>query len=73
MAVWQIRAGGRSQLADAFVTQGRVRLGFGLRDVSLLEFSSQEAVQEWLNIHAPGEWVTRCELCVATIARSANR
>ena len=54
MAVWQIRAGGRAQLADAFITEGRVRLGFGL-DVSLLEFSSQEAVQEWLNIHAPGE------------------
>ena len=54
MAVWQIRAGRNSQMANAFLTEKRVCLGYGV-SVSLTQFRDQSELREWLQANAPGE------------------
>ena len=54
MAVWQIRAGGNAKMADAFLTEKRVCLGYGV-SVSLTQFRDQSELRDWLQANASGE------------------
>lgn len=54
MAVWQIRAGRNAKMADAFLTEKRVCLGYGV-SVSLTQFHDVSELREWIQANAPGE------------------
>ena len=54
MAAWQIRAGSDAGLADTFIDEGRVCLGFGL-PVSLTEFATYEALKKLMDDNHSGE------------------
>ena len=54
MAVWQIRAGHDASLAEKFISEERVCLGFGVK-VSLTEFATLSALKEYMSINAPHE------------------
>ena len=54
MAVWQIRAGRNAKMADSFLTEKRVCLGYGV-SVSLTQFQQKSELQEWIRANAPGE------------------
>ena len=54
MAAWQIRAGGNAEMADAFLTEKRVCLGYAV-SVSLTQFRSESELQKWMQANAMGE------------------
>ena len=54
MAAWQIMALSDASLADAFIAEGRVCLGFSV-PISMTEFDSLAALKLWMNDNAPHE------------------